>query len=650
MKPTAVLSSSHTASSTVMPSTVKPTKRRSLALIPALFTTGPFGSSSPKNVSSGPPSLNPIAHWDQKADMMVASSSSVPQKAAPSTENAPPAPESKSPLRPRSKSRTILRFLGSKIRPSTVKPSITSPTVTSPPANKTKFAVRAPTPANTFATKENREAALRERGLLPPLKPNKDLSRQELEHDQRLPIVTPVEVSATTAPNEAGIESITVANLIKKEWEAKNHSGEDEQQQERLKSFRFGAISSQVKESQMLDVASEAPDAERTSVVKTDQARNPHSPPVDGCHQVVPQAVDVGKGTREKDQMVSPSLDSRQGPLPPSSTNAERRALGRLDLMERDTLLGQLSPASIPLPASPTHTSTPASPRSTHSESGDRDLKPLPPRPISPQTPTPVLSLSPAVQEMPVLDRDAVDPRKHRRSDSFPLPLSVSESLTSLAAPSLDTSSHSTTLSTMATSESSPRIKATTLTGARNIPMIVESPIEECPALMEEPIPISGVEGPIEELQENMYVHQEKLGSETEPIPPQPNSRRKKRPAIFRSGRATDSTGQLTKRLTVSASLNNMRRSVANTLSRTKSTVNIGGSKRFDPTQLPPSPTYPMMASNGRRTSESSAADTARPPRQAVAPILYSQGTILQETNAIEDDELRRMAEVAFLG
>jgi hypothetical protein len=48
--------------------------------------------------------------------------------------------------------------------------------------------VTVPSGPNAFS-KESREAALRERGLLPPLKSNKDLSAQEKEQDKAIPIV-----------------------------------------------------------------------------------------------------------------------------------------------------------------------------------------------------------------------------------------------------------------------------------------------------------------------------------------------------------------------------------------------------------------------------------------------------------------------------
>lgn len=75
---------------------------------------------------------------------------------------------------------------------------------------------RSPTLPNSFVSRENREAALRERGLLPP---SKDLSQQEREADERLGLA-PIPV-----PNkdESGFSA---ASKIKEEWLSTNRSSE----------------------------------------------------------------------------------------------------------------------------------------------------------------------------------------------------------------------------------------------------------------------------------------------------------------------------------------------------------------------------------------------------------------------------------------
>ncbi|KAL0954422.1 hypothetical protein HGRIS_003408 [Hohenbuehelia grisea] len=101
-----------------------------------------------------------------------------------------------------------------------------------------------PQAVNSFASKENRDAALRARGLLPPLRPNPDLSVQEAHQDRRFSVVLPVE------ENE---DEVTAAKRIKEEWEARNRSPvsspragsrtEPDMTRTRLNAFKFGGVS-----------------------------------------------------------------------------------------------------------------------------------------------------------------------------------------------------------------------------------------------------------------------------------------------------------------------------------------------------------------------------------------------------------------------
>ncbi|KAF8952243.1 hypothetical protein BDZ97DRAFT_785822 [Flammula alnicola] len=135
--------------------------------------------------------------------------------------------------RPRSKTRTIIRMISTKFTPRSA----------STPISHT--AVRMPTVANAYS-KEQRDAALRERGLLPPL-PHKDLSAQEQEQDRRIPIVHPTDENPESSedPSRNSTTSAThlpsAADLIKKEWEAKNHTV-DASQRERMNAFKFGGV------------------------------------------------------------------------------------------------------------------------------------------------------------------------------------------------------------------------------------------------------------------------------------------------------------------------------------------------------------------------------------------------------------------------
>lgn len=133
---------------------------------------------------------------------------------------------------------------------------------------------------------------------------------------------------------------------------------------------------------------------------------------------------------------------------------------------------------------------------------------------------------------------------------------------------------------------------------------------------------------------------------------------RKKSLNPFKRSRTPDPSDSQTKKV-------NMLRSVVGTLSRPKAKpktpLNITAPKRtFDASHLPASPVSPKSfgrqqtspTSPTLRTSVFAARTSAEAPhtRLAVSPTLYSRGSILMETNGIEDEETRRMTELAFLG
>ena len=86
----------------------------------------------------------------------------------------------------------------------------------------------------------------------------------------------------------------------------------------------------------------------------------------------------------------------------------------------------------------------------------------------------------------------------------------------------------------------------------------------------------------------------------------------------------------------------NLRRAFTSTKPRPESTMD---------------PVVPEAAGVGRKRSKMfdataaapSAYARAAPPRQAVAPTMHSHGTIVHQAHFIEDDESRRLSEMAFL-
>ncbi|KAF9790466.1 hypothetical protein BJ322DRAFT_1036640 [Thelephora terrestris] len=110
----------------------------------------------------------------------------------------------------------LFKKLASKLKsPAAAQPNTTQ---TSPRTSPTVRAKNPPPLANDFTSKEQREAALRERGLIAA--PKKDLSQIEQDLDQKYAKVAPVPKDQTT---KGGQQS--AAEKIRQEWKAKNQAG-----------------------------------------------------------------------------------------------------------------------------------------------------------------------------------------------------------------------------------------------------------------------------------------------------------------------------------------------------------------------------------------------------------------------------------------
>ncbi|KAG1738368.1 uncharacterized protein EDB91DRAFT_1249285 [Suillus paluster] len=132
----------------------------------------------------------------------------------------PPPPDRKTSLirRVTSKLHIIVPATASPSQPkSSVRPAHAAVNVKHsprPPRSPRIALPRSPTLPNSFVSREHREAALRERGLLPP---RKDLSEQEREADKRLGL--------TPLPDQHENGS-SAASKIKEEWLSINRSSE----------------------------------------------------------------------------------------------------------------------------------------------------------------------------------------------------------------------------------------------------------------------------------------------------------------------------------------------------------------------------------------------------------------------------------------
>lgn len=502
-----------------------------------------------------------------------------------------------------------------------------------------------PSGPNAFS-KENREAALRERGLLPPLRPNKDLSAQELEQDRAIPIVLP-----TDPHNPTQADTLSAADLIKKEWEEKNRSLESTQLQ-RMNSFKFGGARPSS------DSPSEPPD----STV-------PEIPALPVRNLLPSLAVSEAQSSSAAAPLIPPSTVGSRPVTPlldiPSEIAAYLCAFPPA-ISASSPFSHPPSPTSVPLPPSPSLRGACES-SSLRSASGACTPKPCYFPETSPN-PTPIISLTPSAAVFPdsvAIDDDAINSPLHKRTDLSPL-----DETSSTQTPSLDSNSHTTTDSTLGTSESIAASGKGKLGGLKikihgesNIPVIVESPIED----LEEQDVVAEV---------TIDCHQEATATSGNPTrstslsaphmkkrgmtDPTNNTLDRKISMIVNSfKRGSSVTGdhsispppsgeQRGRRLSVKASISNMRRSVVGTLSRKSiSAENTRGRKMFDASHLPPSPVVPSAWRSP--TSPGSNTEGGEAIRRAVSPILYSRGHILLETSNIEDEETRRVTEMAFL-
>jgi hypothetical protein len=175
--------------------------------------------------------------------------------------------------------------------------------------------------------------------------------------------------------------------------------------------------------------------------------------------------------------------------------------------------------------------------------------------------------------------------------------------------------------------DSSFRLSTPLTSSIKVIPTIVESPIEE---------------GPIPEQSISTNSHPDILDE------PSSASYRDPKPKYHRARRTLSGDDRPGRRATVSASLTNVRRSISTTLTRTRSQLTIKGSTQGEMLDSPHSPLSPSRATTFPLAKDGAA--TPRPRRLAVAPTLHNRASILAETDAIEDEEARRIVELVFLG
>ncbi|KAJ6507817.1 hypothetical protein C8R47DRAFT_1208844 [Mycena vitilis] len=496
----------------------------------------------------------------------------------------------------------------------------------SPPPRENKRRSIAPPPGNNNTTLAARNAALRERGLLPPL----PLSVQEAQQDMHIAVVTSPEPG-----EESGLERRnTAANRVKEEWEAKNR--------ERLTGFRFGGNSPAGSPTQAsfptngLDPVAEVdtplpspglqdPPFEFGEADELERNSRPRAPP---------PTLNLGRGHHLSPPLMQAWSDMPPDPwllpLPPSPGSTTESKFSSLISAFANTPPGEaecspVSPLFHSLPPSPsvsTPSLLPAAGTETPRVTGDC----TPRRPRSPPT---------ACESTEDPSALSPPPPSPPRSKSIPR-LAGFESASSLGVPSLVESNSQTTVSTSESIATFGRMRNVPLASTvRNsliephemahhaIPVIVETPREERDAFISASPVDADAEEPLPHLPKALQAAEEPPQRRT--TEPAPRERRKSligglstMMSIRRFGRAKSSAGRP-----------------------------LG----FDPAHLPPSPTRPVgfASQQQQQLRGRPAAAAGHQHRLSVSPTMHTDGSILAQASLIENEESRRMTEVAFM-
>ncbi|KAJ3852581.1 hypothetical protein EV368DRAFT_64814 [Lentinula lateritia] len=487
-----------------------------------------------------------------------------------------------------------------------------STTFRKPSSQSLQHSSRVPVPSPQ--SRQLREAALRERGLLPP----KDMSALEREQDNLLPLSPIPQAAYADGPSEA--------DRIKQAWEAKIQSNDPADSQ-----WSPSSASKNVDQPLQSDPANGSLDLGAVREGSTP----PSSPKPPASIRKSSSRAHLAQPKSPPTRELPPTPVSPESiPLPPSPLEDSYNSA---IILSREMSPLSLSPANI------SHTSPDEV--DLHLSSAPSGLSPTPPPP-----PTDEHS-----------EDDAQAPPKSR-SDSRPTRPSVvinscsdSDESGSIATPSLDTSSQLTSESplshTVHKSKPVPLVK--TWANEPSVPVIVESPIEGHTL--------------VNSIDDNLIndIPEEETNHTGAPLlrvePHSPNEKRKLLDKRSTLSPKISSEKQVGGKMSRSNSLANFRQSVVSTLSRKPSSFKKPTSFKFNGTNLPPSPTVPASLAgqsiNSSMSTQSVKSKDSLPhtmpvpvPRQALSPKIHSRGSILLETSHIEDEETRRMTEMAFMG
>ncbi|KAG6900701.1 hypothetical protein C0993_005013 [Termitomyces sp. T159_Od127] len=500
-----------------------------------------------------------------------------------------PTVRSESTQRKLTRSKTISRLLS-------LKSLVRSRTTAS---NTSQPLFRSPTRiTSAFGSKETRDAALRERGLLPPSKLNVDLSLVERERDRHLPVLMPPLDEEVDADDGQG-SKMSAAAKVKQEWETKHR---DDKGLERMKNSTIRDLAS----SPMKDVLS-------PTVVRSSASLEPFT-----CCE-----------TNNLSQ-IAPTSASSSTPLKHLSKNLEYIDFST----ESQPFFSSPEPYITPLPPSP-------SPSSLLNSQEELLIHSLSPSPSSES------STSPAIYRNIPITPPVIPPLHDPTGPDSSLLTPVFHS----ASPVM-TAPHVTSITT------SPDLLE------NDDILMTESPIETplTGSISGRPRDSGNFEvtlAPDISAAGSTDLSKTRPRNFTDPTGFRIHQVEPCKSSSYPFKRYTDPplSTDSTRRLSIRASFNNLRRSLVGTLSRAKT---AGLDKGFNSPHLLPSPTFPVpgidqagvdqAACLNLSQTQSPACPESRKVRLSVSPTLYSRGTILAETNNIKDEESRRMTELAFLG
>ncbi|KAJ3996857.1 hypothetical protein F5050DRAFT_1807374 [Lentinula boryana] len=478
------------------------------------------------------------------------------------------------------------------------------------PSQSSRPAPHVPIPS--VHSRQLREAALRERGLLPP----KDMSAQEREQDNQIPSVAP-------APQIVYADGLSEADRIKQAWEAKIKPNDTADQDESSDS--------------VLEATVHPAKAENANgLLERDSAPPPSPKPTSSIRKSLSRAHLAQAKPPPTRELPPTPLDPEYIPLPPSPLEDES-SIRSSELSYVDELL---PPSSGPATSPPITITAESLPEGVNSHPNLAQPSLSHTHTLLPGSP--VTSLLPSTTECSS-DGALAPPKLQNRSRPSVIINNCSDSdeSGSIAAPSLATSSQLTSESpySYTTHKFRPDPLAKTWTNEPSVPVIIESPVEG-----------HGLVIPI-----NDDIPDQETGDMVSSFPSQAkyastNGKRKQPSFVPSTGAHKASSAKVVGKMSRSGSLANFRHSVVSTLTRkpTKS-----HSLTFNTSTLPPSPTVPAsLASHSSISAQSANSKNSHVEsiRQALSPTIHSRGSILFETSHIEDEETRRMTEMAFMG